>query len=864
VLRKHAYSISVALILLVAVWLRWPTLHNGFFSDDVVAIAMADNVYAAPRRPLDLFDFSDGTPADLEKLMAYGALPWWTADGLRLAMLRPLASVLTLVDYRLFGTDPLPCHVHSMFWWFLLLLATASLYRELFNDKLALLALVLFTLKEGHTLVLGWLANRGALLAMLCCVLALRAHLRWRRTGDLRMAFWSAGLFSLALLSGEWALPLMAYVLAFEWLRPNVAWRERALGLLPSALPTLAFGAVRAALGYGAHNSGVYTDPVSEPVRFVLMIFTRIPVFFADLVFAVPSVYWGFGTPWRDQLLSSGLIPVDLWLRLPGWPFWHVLIGVVAIIAVVLALFFVLPTRAPAERHALHWLLLGGAISLLPMVASFTHSRVLIPAALAFAPASASVLQWCWQALHAPRRRGLHAVLLPLCLGASVLYMQVWRAGTRSWNEAADSPNHFDSIRKLITEAEVDWKQAEHKRVVLLGGIDHTAMVFAPYVLWVSGKPMPRSWWSLSAAPYAFDVYRPAANVLELSTLGGPLLRSEMEALYRAARFRMQVGERVQLPGLQVEILRLSEGFPQTVRFTFDRDVDDPSYLFLYPSPEGLAPARLPEVGERLLFRKPSFGDQGLQKALRAAREPNVGCIGPPPPIGQCRSGFAFSDCGGSLPPVLGCVWRNECRWFLHGCVAEEYAPSACPASNICCEKNWPYDGESFTRMLPYARRLQDTLRAWGSRGFDVERDMLVDVSIEPTLRVGAPELRCEGPSSAGGPCGLGLVDVSDASANSLYFAFHGSQPAQGWSLTAEMIDDRAGQLHARICRVATPPLAASEPPAQQCAVEQTAVCATRGRLSLSLFPVPLGSLGAVHATLSADFPDGLHVEGEF
>jgi hypothetical protein len=866
VLRKHAYSLSVAFILVFAVWLRWPTLHNGFFSDDVVAIAMADHVYAAPRRALDLFDFSDGTPSDHQQLMAYGSLPWWTVDGLRLAMLRPLASVLTLADYHLFGTDALPCHVHSLFWWFLLLLATASLYRELFNDRLALLALFLFTLKEGHTFVLGWLANRGALVAMLCCVLALRAHLRWRCTRDLRMAFWSAGLFSLALLSGEWALPLMAYVLAFELLRSDATWRERALGLLPSAIPTLAFGAVRAALGYGAHNSGVYTDPVSEPLRFVLMIFTRIPVFFADLVFAVPSVYWGFGTPWRDQLLSSGWIPVDLWLRLPAWTFWHVLIGVVAIVAVVLALWRILPTRAPAERSALHWLLLGGAISLLPMVASFTHSRVLIPAALAFAPASASVLEWCWEALHDPRRRARHALLLPLCLGVGVLYMQVWRAGTRSWNEAAGGPNHFGSILKLITDAEVDWKQAEHKRVVLLGTADHTAMVFAPYVLWASGEPMPRSWWTLSAAPYAFELYRPAPNVLELSTLGGPLLRSEMEALYRADRFRMRVGERVQLPGLQIEILRLEEGFPQTVRFTFERDVEDPSYLFLYPSPEGLGPARLPEIGERLLFRKPSFGDQRLQKALREAREPNVKCLGAPPPINQCRSGFAFSDCGGggSLPPVLGCVWRNDCRWFLHGCVAEEYAPSACPASNICCEQNWPYDGESFTRMLPYARRLQDTLRAWGRRGLDVERDMLVEVSIEPTLRVAAPEVRCTGPRGAGGPCGLSLVDLGDANANSLYFAFHGSQPAQGWSLTVEMIEDRAGQMQARICRVATPPLAASEPPARECAVEQTPECVTRGRLTLNLFPVPLGLLGAVHAKLSGDFPDGLHVEAEF
>jgi hypothetical protein len=862
--RKYLYTVSVVAVLSFAVWLRWPTVHNGFFSDDIVAMAMAKNAYGAPRAPLDLFSFAAGTPDDQQRLLQYGSLPWWTIDGLRLAMLRPLASVTTLADHAVFGMDAYFCHVHSTLWWIGLLLATAVLYRDLFPPRMAVLALLLFALKEGHTFTLGWLANRGGLMAMLFCLLALRAHLRWRRGGDRRAAWSSAGWFSLALLSGEWAVPLMAYVFAFEVMRRGVPWRERAVGLVPAALPTLIFGIVRGALGFGARNSGVYTDPIAEPLRFLRMIFERLPVFFADAVFGVPSTYYGFGTPWRDRLLASGLIPTNVWLKMPGWPLWHLVIGSFAIIAVAFAFWRILPSRPLAERKELDWLLLGGFLSLLPMVSSFPHSRVVIPAALAFAPAVASLLFWCWErAQRALRERRFGRGLVPVALAAAVLYFQVWSAGNRSYYEARDGSYHFASIRSLILDAEVDFSTLADKRVVLMSVIDHTAMVFAPYVLWLYGKPKPRSWWTLTAAPYATEWYRPAPNVLELSTLGGPLLQSEMEQLYRAERFQMHVGQIVSIDGFNVEIVQMNGQFPQTVRFTFDKSIDDPSYLFLYPSPEGLGRARLPEVGERLIYRKASFGNEGLQAALRAGRDPNVTCVGPAPTLAQCRAGFAFSDCGGSGEPVFACNWQNDCRWFLHGCVAEEYAPSACAPADICCEHGWPYDRESFTHDAPYDRRLYETLRAWGRKGFELESDEVLDVWIEPALESRRPELHCLGPHSEGGPCGLGELDMAAHLAGSIYLTFRGAEAA-GWALTLEVLDDRAGTLGARVCRVPTPPLPATEPLIAECAPPMEPVCADAGSVTLNMFPIYPGLEGELRGRILVSFPDGMEVDGMF
>lgn len=155
VVKGREYAFGVALVLVFGVWLRWTTLQNGFFSDDISALAMAEGAYASPRHKLDLFDFTDGTPEDHDRLMRAGSLPWWTVPGLRLAMMRPLSSALILVDRSLFGDLAWPCHVHSFLWWLGAMLMVAALFRDLFPPVFALLALFLFALEEGHTLPLG-------------------------------------------------------------------------------------------------------------------------------------------------------------------------------------------------------------------------------------------------------------------------------------------------------------------------------------------------------------------------------------------------------------------------------------------------------------------------------------------------------------------------------------------------------------------------------------------------------------------------------------------------------------------------------------------------------------------------------------
>jgi len=890
--RGREYAFGVGLIMLFGIWLRWPTLQNGFFSDDISALAMAEGAYASPRHKLDLFDFTDGTPADHDRLMRAGSLPWWTVPGLRLAMMRPLSSALILVDRALFGDAAWPCHVHSFLWWIGAMLMAAALLRDLFPAQLASLALFLFALEEGHTLPLGWLANRGTLVAMVFCLAGLRAHLRYRRRRERRQAWIAFACFSVGLLSGEWAFPLLGYVLAYELFADTGSLRERAFALWPAALPGVLFLACRAMLGFGALNSGVYTDPLTEPARFLVMASQRMPVFFADLVFSIPSHWWGFNTPWRDRLLELELIPPQIWLRLPDWQAWHVVLGLLAMFACAVTLRFGLRNRPASERAELRWLLAGAFISLLPMVSSFPTSRLVLPAALAFSVGAAAVLLSAASRLrrtlsdviprnlgavgfHAPQLRAVlrggrwKIVLRSATLLGLVLFFQVWLAGSKSYNESRWARDNYEAVRRFMGDAEIDDSRIAQQRLVILSGIEHTSTIFAPYVRWFLKHPMPIATFTLSAAPYAHDVYRPASNVLELTTLGGTMLSSELEQLYRAPRFQFREGDVVDLGAMRVEIVRTIDNKPQIVRYTFDKSVDDPSFLFMYASPEGLVRARLPEVGERTRYRRPAFPSLGFNQFMRANRDPNVQCPGPRPPADECRQGFFFADCGGSGPPVLGCRLSNECRWFTHGCVAEEYETSSCTANKVCCTPNpwrgpeglWPFFQPSFMTEPGFAKQLSENLMAWGRAGWDVDSHLTIPVELEPRLAPVSPIVRCSGIAEAAGPCDVGLIDVASPRANSLYFTFRTPGVSGSWALSVEVVDGRDGDVVARICRVPVPPVPEA---VGACGANVGAECATNGSLRLNLFPLDPYRVPQLAGRLRADFADGAHIEAEF
>lgn len=623
--------------LALGTWVLWPTLQLGLFADDYLAAAMVDGTFAAPRAPLDLFDFADGTPEDVAALQRLGSLPWWTPPDFRVSFVRPLSSALVHLDRALFGDALWLRHAHSIAAWALLVCVVALLYARLLTPWLAALAIAVYGLDDGLHFPTLWLSHRGGLYALAFGLLGVYLHVRGREERRPHMRLASLLPLAVALGFGEWALPAFAYLAAYELAGARDDLRGRAAALAPAATLALAFLIVRAALGYGARSSGAYVDPAQEPLRFLTALLARVPVLTADMLLSVPASWWDHGTPLRDRLLERQLFAPDTWKALPDWRSWHMLLAIAALLSLGALVRFCRRRLPVDEARPLGWLALGGLLALLPVVGSFPSTRLTMGAFVGVAPLLAALMRELARALYRARRpaRFAGAYLAMLAL----LTLTVLHPLSADLRRAV---RRYAATTAWVHSAELDPARLQEQRVYLLSSVDFTSTFFFAYVWAHRGEPLPRSFYPLSAAPHAHQITRIDERTLRLSSLGGGMLRSGREAMFRPIDAPPTLGEHVRLPGLEIEVARVVHGYPQSLLLHFDRSVDDPSQVFLVADRRGMSRVRLPAVGESLRLRR-AESPSWLQ--LERAREARV--LGPGPEFLRYRPTPEFMDYGG-------------------------------------------------------------------------------------------------------------------------------------------------------------------------------------------------------------------------
>lgn len=588
------YAASVAGILAVGWRLFWPTLDAGLFSDDYFVVASMDGELAAPRASFDLFNFGDGTPQDVQALRRLGSIAWWSSPDFRISFLRPLSSALFHLDRALFGRNDVGYHAHSLAAWTAAVLAVAFLYRRLVPRGVAALATAMFALDQSQHGPVAWLCNRGALYAILVGVLAVHAHLRWRQDGRRPYAWASACLLAIGVLFGEWSLPMFAFLAAFEAFGARDAWRTRVMALVPAGVVALVFLAARAVLHYGARGSGVYVDPMADPLAFSKLLLHRVPVLVADMVFDVPASWWDFGSPWRDRVLQQELIPPAVWARLPGWQSIHLTLGIAAIACFALLLAWSWRGLVDDERRHARWLAAGALLALFPVVGAFASTRLTLTAFVGFAPALALCLREIGRRVLAFRRIGRVRALAFGVLGLAILRAQIIDS---LQEDVAGTADNFRTASAWVRSAELDPREVAHQRVFLLSATEFTTTFFFAYT-WGYFHPLPRAFVPLTVAPWPLEIERPAPDVLVLRTLGGTFMDASAEVHFRPPSLPLRAGQAAEIEGMRAEATQWVGDKPSELRFRFERPLEDAGYAFLSATPRGLRRVLLPAVGE--------------------------------------------------------------------------------------------------------------------------------------------------------------------------------------------------------------------------------------------------------------------------
>lgn len=606
-MNRRRYLGWVAVLVTVGLIWRARALWIGFITDDYLQLAMVEGSFPVTREPWDLFRFVQDDPAERRALMGAGFLPWWAAEDLRLGMLRPLASLTFVVDVQLFGTHAVGHHLHSAMWWVVMVSGAAAVLGAVAPPRLALCAFALFVADESHGPLLTWLANRSASMATAAGLWALWAHLRWRIGGWRPGRPLSIALAALGLGCGEYAVPVLAYLVAFEWAGMGDATRDRVRALVPFAVAVGLYLAIRGALHLGMQGSGIYVDPTRDPAGFAIALVGRGPALVADLVLGVPARWWNLGSPWTDAILGLHLFDAATWRRLPDWQTVHVVIGVMATVAAVFAVRFGARAQRSAVRRHVSWLALGAAGSIVPVVGSYPSSRLLLAAQLGTSVVVATAVvrgvshlrRW----LRRPRRRWVGGA----AVGITAAWIHLWGAPHRSLDRLVHDWNLHTATRRALLHPRLDALAVEHPHWVILSAQDQSTAQIAPYLRRAHGRPAPVSAWLLSAAPHPHDLVGVDARTFDLVILGGTWLQGGFERLFREPDEEpLHKGDAIDAGGFTATVLETRGRGLRRVRFRFDTP-PGPDTAFVHATAQGLVAIEPPGPGARIRLQRPAY-----------------------------------------------------------------------------------------------------------------------------------------------------------------------------------------------------------------------------------------------------------------
>lgn len=565
-------------IILGGLALVSPALGGDFVADDHLhRILSRDDpgIDGLSSRPFDLFVFASGDPAANHALMDAGVFPWWTAPEARLAFLRPLSSATHAFDHALWPDSATAMLVHNLVWYALALLVVWRFYRRFAGASwVAALALLLYAVDDARGPPVSWIANRNAIIAVVLALPVLLVYDRWRREGWTPGRWLAPLLLVPALLAGESAVGVGAYLAAHALHLDRGRWRERALALAPFAVVVIVWRVAYVGLGYGVTGSGIYIDAGADPAAFAGAVGTRLPLLLLGQL----------ALPWSDlsvvyPLLGSGVRPM-------------VVAGALAFLALFALAVWPLVRRDAHSR----FFATGMVLAALPVCSTFAADRLLWFVGLGGAGLVAALLGAAAHersALGASRRRRGLALTVAALLALINVVLAPAMLVSRSRSMIA-----MDQLISRGTDSIPRDASVVDKTVVLVSSPADPFGGYTPLMRASKGEPRPAHLRWLSTGRSPVTVERPDMRSLRVRPDDG-FVAHEMDYMLHDPARRFAVGDRVPLTGLVIEIESVTgDGRPLVIRAVFDRVLEDPGLVFLRWGSAGFVPYSPPAPGQ--------------------------------------------------------------------------------------------------------------------------------------------------------------------------------------------------------------------------------------------------------------------------
>jgi hypothetical protein len=581
---------AVPWLIALGMLLTSPSLGAGMALDDFLFDVVLRHLpmTVAQTGPLDLFRFADGKAETARGLMDVGQIAWTSDPATRGAFLRPVSALTHILDYALWPHSPALMHLQNILWFGLGIGGAALVYRRLLGATwVAGLAVLLFAVDDPHSQVVSWISNRNALVAMALALPVVWFHDRARRDGWKPGAVFAPLLFAVALLAGESALAITAYLAAHALHVDRARWRSRILALTPYAAVVVLWRAAYSAFGFGVGGSSIYIDPGRQPLAFLAAVPHRIPyLLLGELATPRPDF-----AEFYDFLSPAA-----------GWSIY----GLTVLALVLLALGM---KRLWREDPVARFFTTGLVLAAVPICATSPGERL-----LPFVSIGAMGLVAQFLSVAAGRgERALAKVLLAIHLVLAPPFLAI-KSGTVAFAVPNDIANLF--IPKT--------PDIEGKTVLLVNppGELFGMVLIASRI--VRGEPHPAYLRSLAPVTTAVVATRVDANSLALRPAHG-FLEHTLERGWRTPEHPLLKGDAVHLTGLTVTVTDETPDLrPAEALFHFDVPLEDPSLAWYRWDTGRFVSWKPPAIGQKETLAEYDFAAllRGMTQKPPPAKEP--------------------------------------------------------------------------------------------------------------------------------------------------------------------------------------------------------------------------------------------------
>jgi len=594
---RKSETVVVLIVSLGAVLVSLPALRTEFLNDDFIHRSILTGPGPATDCLSDRGLLSEGSgrlgsalshlfvavhpDENVQSLKAYGALPWWTYDGFRVAFWRPMASLTHWLDYRLFAQSRWAMHLHSVLWFAAAVAVVSLLYWRIASIGVsvvqagspahslrwvAALAALFYLLDDNGYFPTMWIANRNILISLFFGAITLIAHDRYRREHWRPGVVIAPACLLASVLATEGGIATFAYLLAYEFSLGQGSPRRRVLALVPGAAVIVLWRLAYNLQGYGANGGGFYFDPVREPLGYVVAAVVRGPYFLGGLWTGVPVDLYGCLPPVSKALL------------------WALLAAFTILIPLVLA------PMMRTNRRARFWVI-GMYIAVLPICATVPMGRAMLFIAIgAFGAVAEYVVGWWTDDRWVPPRGGVRHLYRTVFVVFLIAHIPVAAAGRIT------APRITAKMQAKMAETQ-DLGPAgtlEGRDLVVVNAPNPVSFLYDPYRRAWEGQPLPLGVRILAPGFNTVDVMRTGPRSLTVRAASDSLLdcqrgeRMDFAFFYRylgdvrSREYPLRAGDRIALPRMQVEVLEVdNRGFPVAAAFEFDVPLEDPSLKWL-------------------------------------------------------------------------------------------------------------------------------------------------------------------------------------------------------------------------------------------------------------------------------------------